>query len=143
MNASRILDDKGREVVTLSADASLLDAAGLLTQHRIGATVVADSDGLPQGVFSERDLARALAQSGAMVLSEPVSSVMTRDLITATESASVDSLMSIMTEKRVRHVLIMDGPKLSGIVSIGDVVKRKIAQAEAEAESLKSYIETS
>lgn len=142
MNANRILDEKGRDVVTIPANASLLEAAGILTQHRIGATVVDDGTGQPQGVFSERDLARALSESGPGALSEPVSAIMTRDLVTAGEDASFDMLMGLMTEHRVRHILILRDDRLCGIVSIGDVVKRKIAQAEAEAQSLKSYIET-
>jgi CBS domain-containing protein len=92
-------------------------------------------------VFSERDLARAVAGSGAAALSEPVSSVMSTRLVTAAPSATIDELMGQMTDRRVRHILIMDEGALAGVVSIGDVVKRKIATAEAEAESLKAYIE--
>ncbi|MCP2677946.1 CBS domain-containing protein [Maricaulaceae bacterium NA33B04] len=98
-------------------------------------------EGKPVGVFSERDLAKAIGKSGAKALGEPVSSVMSTALVTAGSAATVDQLMSLMTEKRVRHILIMDGNALVGVVSIGDVVKRKIATAEAEAESLKAYIE--
>ena len=93
-------------------------------------------------MFSERDLTRALATDGPGVLDHKVSSVMTRDLITAAPETDVDALMGMMTGRRVRHILIVKDGHLQGVVSIGDVVKRKIAQAEAEAESLKSYIET-
>jgi CBS domain-containing protein len=93
------------------------------------------------GVFSERDLARAVAAEGAAALSETVSTVMSTRLVTATPSATIDELMGQMTDRRVRHILIVEEGALAGVVSIGDVVKRKIATAEAEAESLKAYIE--
>lgn len=142
MNASRILSEKGREVFTIAPDTSLLHAARELTDRRVGAVVIKEDGGQPQGVFSERDLAREIAGGGAAVLTEPVSGVMSRDLVTAGLSAGIDELMGLMTQRRVRHVLILEDGELVGLVSIGDVVKRKIAEAEAEAESLKHYIES-
>lgn len=141
MTAARIITEKGREVFTVSPDASLVEAARTLTEHKVGAAVVVNGGREPVGVFSERDLARAVARSGAAALSEPVSSVMSTRLVTAAPSATIDELMGQMTDRRVRHILIMDEGALAGVVSIGDVVKRKIATAEAEAESLKAYIE--
>jgi CBS domain-containing protein len=119
----------------------LQDAAAALTQYKVGAVIVTGADQEPVGVFSERDLARSIAQSGASALLEPVSSVMSTGLITAGPSDDIDTLLSLMTDKRVRHIIIMQGADMLGVVSIGDVVKRKIAQTEAEAESLKAYIE--
>lgn len=142
MNAGRILSEKGHEVFTVSAGASLLDASRELTDRKVGAVVVMEEGGEPEGVFSERDLARCIAADGASCLTEPVSGQMTRDLVTAGPKASIDELMGLMTERRVRHVLILEEGKLAGLVSIGDVVKRKIADAEREAESLKQYIES-
>lgn len=142
MNAAKILAAKGGTVFTVSPDASLLEAADTLTKRRVGAVIAVDEADKPVGVFSERDLVKALAASGPEALSQPVSSVMTRALITARARESVDALMGLMTEKRVRHIIIMDGGRMAGVVSIGDVVKRKIAQAEAEAEAMKQYIET-
>lgn len=141
MTAARILDDKGATVFTIRPTQSLQEAAAALTQYKVGAVIVTGANQDPVGVFSERDLARAIAQSGASALIEPVSSVMSTGLITASPSDTVDRLLSLMTEKRVRHIIIMQGSGMLGVVSIGDVVKRKIAQTEAEAESLKAYIE--
>lgn len=140
MTAARILDDKGATVFTLRPTQTLHEAAVALNQHKVGAVIVTDGD-RPVGVFSERDLARSIAVSGAAALSEPVESVMSTGLITAGPSEGIDALLALMTEKRVRHIIIMDEGRMTGVVSIGDVVKRKIAHAEAEAESLKAYIE--
>ena len=140
MTAARILDDKGATVFTLRPTQTLHEAAAALNQHKVGAVIVTDGD-RPVGVFSERDLARSIAVSGAAALSEPVESVMSTGLITAGSSEGIDALLALMTEKRVRHIIIMDEGRMTGVVSIGDVVKRKIAHAEAEAESLKAYIE--
>ncbi len=141
MLASRILEDKGSTVFSVSPGDSLTEAARTLCDHKVGAAVVIDTAGRPVGVFSERDLAKAIGKSGPAALSEPVSSVMSTALVTAGPTATIDDLMGLMTDKRVRHILIMDGNQMAGVVSIGDVVKRKIATAEAEAESLKAYIE--
>ena len=141
MTAARILDEKGATVFTIRPTQSLQDAAAALTQYKVGAVIVTGADQEPVGVFSERDLARSIAQSGASALIEPVSSVMSTGLITASPSDDIDTLLSLMTDKRVRHIIIMQGPDMLGVVSIGDVVKRKIAQTQAEAESLKAYIE--
>lgn len=140
MTAARILDDKGATVFTLRPTQTLHEAAVALNQHKVGAVIVTDGD-RPVGVFSERDLARSIAVSGAAALSEPVESVMSTGLITAGPSEGIDALLALMTQKRVRHIIIMDEGRMTGVVSIGDVVKRKIAHAEAEAESLKAYIE--
>ena len=140
MTSARILDDKGATVFTLRPTQTLHEAAVALNQHKVGAVIVTDGD-RPVGVFSERDLARSIAVSGAAALSEPVESVMSTGLITAGPSEGIDALLALMTQKRVRHIIIMDEGRMTGVVSIGDVVKRKIAHAEAEAESLKAYIE--
>ncbi|XBQ15169.1 MAG: CBS domain-containing protein [Oceanicaulis sp.] len=141
MNASRIIAEKGGTVFTVSPGDTLVEAARTLTEKKVGAAVVVDGAGAPVGVFSERDLARVVAESGEAALSTSVADVMSKRLFTAEPAASVDELMSLMTERRIRHVIIMDGGAMAGVVSIGDVVKRKIAEAEAEAESLKAYIE--
>ena len=141
MHASQILRDKGREVFTVGPDNSLIEAARFLTEKRVGAAVVVDEAGRPVGVFSERDLARSIASKGDSALQSAVRDVMSTKLITANLSTSIDQLMEIMTERRIRHVIITDDGEMAGMVSIGDVVKRKIAAAEAEAESLKAYIE--
>ncbi|MEQ8435018.1 MAG: CBS domain-containing protein [Oceanicaulis sp.] len=141
MTASRILIDKGAEVFTVSPEDTLVAAAVTLSAHKVGAAVAVDADGKPVGVFSERDLAKAVSAHGAAALEKTVGEVMSTDLVSASPSTSIDTLMGLMTDRRVRHVLVLEGGSLAGVVSIGDVVKRKIAEAEAEAESLKAYIE--
>ena len=141
MTAARILDDKGATVFTLRPSQTLQEAAVALTQYKVGAVIVTEGSDQPVGVFSERDLARTIAASGPAALSERVETVMSTGLITASPSDDIDTLLALMTEKRVRHIIIMDEGRMTGVVSIGDVVKRKIAHAEAEAESLKAYIE--
>ncbi|MGP1274583.1 MAG: CBS domain-containing protein [Caulobacterales bacterium] len=142
MNVAAILAQKGRDVITIAPTASLIEASHVLAEHRIGAVVVTGAGGQLAGVFSERDLARAISRDGAGVLDQPVSSVMSRSLVTASASTHIDTVMELMTEKRVRHIIIVDEGELAGFVSIGDVVKRKIESAEAEAGALKAYIET-
>jgi CBS domain-containing protein len=142
MNVAAILAQKGRDVITIPPHTTLNEAAHVLAEHRIGAVVVAGRDADVAGVFSERDLARAVSRDGAAVLDQPVSSVMSRALVTASSTTHIDTLMELMTERRVRHIIIMDDGRMSGFVSIGDVVKRKIESAEAEAGALKAYIET-
>ncbi|WP_306016389.1 CBS domain-containing protein [Oceanicaulis sp. MMSF_3324] len=141
MTAARILEDKGATVFTLRPSQTMHEAAVALTEYKVGAVIVTDGQDHPVGVFSERDLARAIAASGPAALSERVDTVMSTKLITATPADDIDTLLSLMTEKRIRHIIIMDDQRMVGVVSIGDVVKRKIAYAEAEAESLKAYIE--
>ncbi|OAB61845.1 inosine-5-monophosphate dehydrogenase [Leptolyngbya valderiana BDU 20041] len=141
MTAARILSEKGGAVHTVRPTDTLIEAAATLTRHKVGAAVVTDPAGRPVGVFSERDLARAVADAGAGALTGAVDAVMSTALVSAEPGSGVDELMALMTERRVRHVIIMDDGAMVGVVSIGDVVKRKIAEAEAEAESLKAYIE--
>jgi len=142
MTAGKILSHKGSDVVTIRPEDTLEAAVRVLRDKRIGAAVVLGADGQPAGVFSERDLVRMVADHGAAALSMPVSSAMTRGLITAEPGAHVDDLMAMMTDRRVRHIIILESGRMTGVVSIGDVVKRKIAEAQAEAETLKAYIET-
>ena len=141
MTASRILIDKGAEVFTVSPEDTLVEAAVTLSAHKVGAAVAVDAAGKPVGVFSERDLAKAVGAHGAAALDKTVGEVMSTDLVSASPSTSIDTLMGLMTDRRVRHVLVLEDGTLAGVVSIGDVVKRKIAEAAAEAESLKAYIE--
>lgn len=140
MNVAAILDEKGRDVVSLKADATLSEAAALLDHHRIGAVVVIDDEGAIAGVLSERDIVRQLARQGAGALAEPVGLSMTRDVVTAAPSVTLQDVMESMTEHRIRHLPIVEDGRLAGIVSIGDVVKRRIEMTEAEAEAMKAYI---
>ncbi len=140
MTVSSILKDKGRDVATITPEATLQDAVNMLAARRIGAIVVTDQAGQVVGILSERDIVRAAGRSGGNALSEPVSAHMTRDVVTCDVDYSTERLMEMMTSGRMRHLPVVSDGKLSGIISIGDVVKRRIADAELEAESLKAYI---
>jgi CBS domain-containing protein len=142
MNVAAILKLKGRTVVTTTADKSLLDVAKLLTQHRIGCIVIEGDDGKVAGIVSERDLMQAIGQSGAKVLKEPVSVYMTKRVVTAREADMIDRLMSEMTVHRCRHMPVVERGRLIGLVSIGDVVKMHIADAEFDAATMRQYITT-
>jgi len=141
MQVRHILYGKGRDVVAIAANATICEAAKLLTEKRIGALVVRDKDGALSGIISERDLVRALAKGGAAAFSELVSEHMTPNPETCTEADTVESLMEVMTRGRFRHVPVLDERmQLCGMVSIGDVVKTRIAETVSEAAALRDYI---
>jgi CBS domain-containing protein len=135
-----MLDAKGRDVVTVSPDKTLLEVAGILHQKKIGAVVVIAMEGRIAGIFTERDLVRAIAGKGPSVLDKPVKSAMTTTVQRCREETTVDELMGIMTGGRFRHVPVEKDGKLAGIISIGDVVKSRIREIELEAEQIKAYI---
>ena len=139
MLVAQILRTKGGVVHTVAPGDSLAQAARQLQDKRVGALVVCESDRVV-GVFSERDLVRAVAEQGGACLDRPVSDWMTADVIFAEPSESVAVLMARMTDRRIRHLPVLEAQRLSGVVSIGDVVKCQIEEARGEAESLKSYI---
>ena len=140
MKLSMILQDKGRKVITIDAATSLWVAAGILDSNKIGAAVAVNSDGTLCGVLSERDIVRRIAQMGSDALELTVDEAMTRDVMTGTPSMTIDEGLECMTDRRIRHLPIVEDGELLGIVSIGDLVKRKIAATEAEAEAMKQYI---
>jgi CBS domain-containing protein len=140
MNTATILKSKGSGVVTATANESLLDIAKLLVQHGIGCIVIVGDDDKIAGIVSERDLVRAIGQSGAKVLKEPVSDFMTNKVVTAREADTVDRLMSEMTAHRFRHMPVVERGRLIGLVSIGDLVKMHVADAEFESGAMRQYI---
>jgi len=140
MLVKHILGDKGREVVAISADATLSEAARLLARKRIGAVVVRDASGALAGILSERDVVRAVADGSVTALARPVSMYMTRAVATCTECDTVQDIMEMMTIGRFRHVPVLDNGMVTGIVSIGDVVKTRIEETVQEATSLREYI---
>lgn len=140
MTVARILAEKGPSVVTIQPNRSLVDAIHLLAEKRIGAVVVAEGDDVVLGILSERDIMRALAENGAAAFDAPVSNHMTSSVVTCSRSASVEDLMQIMTEGRFRHVPVVEDGHLAGLISIGDVVKRRIATVEAEHQAMRDYI---
>jgi CBS domain-containing protein len=141
MQVRHILHGKGREVVSISSAATLADVAKLLTDRKIGALIVKDKSGGLIGIISERDLVHAIAISGAAALSDQVSTHMTPAPETCVESDTVESVMEVMTRGRFRHVPVLDDQfMLCGMVSIGDVVKTRIAETVSEAAALRDYI---
>lgn len=140
MRISDVLRGKGSAVVTVEPQTDVRALIAVLTEHGIGAVVVSDDGNAIKGIVSERDIVRALASEGASVLSEPVSQIMTSDVKTCTPDAHVDELMVTMTQGRFRHVPVVSDGALTGIVSIGDVVKHRVNELESEREALSRYI---
>ena len=140
MLVKNILGEKGREVISISSDATLSEAARLLSRRRIGAIVVRDESGALAGILSERDVVCAVADESVKALARPVSIYMTRAVATCTEHDSIEDLMQMMTVGRFRHLPVIEDGRIIGVVSIGDVVKTRIAETVQEAASLREYI---
>ncbi len=141
MTVSTILAAKGREVVTSQPHRTLHEAAKVLAERRIGALLVTDADGSLKGILSERDIVRAVATSGGEALKDPVSKHMTAKVVTCSEDDLITLVMEEMTRGRFRHLPVVKDGKLAGMISIGDVVKQRIAETEAESRSLRDYIQ--
>lgn len=139
MKISLILATKGARVVTIYPDQLVQEALALFIQHNIGALVVVDAAGAVVGILSERDVVRSLPQL-ANVLAQPVSAVMTHNVIVASPQDDVVSVMRTMTEKRFRHLPILDGGKLAGLISIGDIIKTQLDEYQGEVETLETQI---
>jgi len=142
MTVRTILSLKGRDVATILPQATLADAARLLSEKRIGAVVVTGPGQTVAGILSERDIVRALSKHGAGALAQTVESVMTREVVTCTPEETIPELMQRMTAGRFRHVPVVEHGRLSGIVSVGDVVKHRLEEMERESQALKKYIAT-
>lgn len=142
MRITDVLRDKGGSVVTVTPDADVTALLALLAEHRIGAAIVSADGNSVEGIVSERDVVRALAERGASVLQESVQRICTLEVHTCAPDARLDDLMRVMTEQRIRHVPVVDGGALRGIVSIGDVVKRRMDELESERAALSDYITT-
>lgn len=142
MTLEQILRDKGASVITISAGATLQEAAVLLDEKRIGSVVATADDGTLVGVLSERDITRQFAREGADILGMTVADAMTRQVITAAPTETLDDGLARMSDRRIRHLPVCVNEKLVGLVSIGDLVKWKIRETEAESEAMKGYIAT-
>ena len=140
MQVKHILYEKGREVVTITGDATLSEAARLMARRRIGAVVVRGQDGAFAGVLSERDIVSAIAEESVAALAQTVASRMSRDICMCAECDTIEDLMETMTRGRFRHMPVVENDRLVGIISIGDVVKSRIEETVREAESLREYI---
>jgi CBS domain-containing protein len=139
MSVSEILSGKGGNVITVSPETSLVDVTKTLAKHKIGALVAKDGDAVC-GIVSERDIVRHIANDEADALLHTVADCMTKAVISCTRTDTIDTVMEKMTAGRFRHLPVIEEGKLLGIISIGDVVKRKIELAERDAEELKRYI---
>ena len=140
MTVASILADKGSEVSTIDPDRLVSEVVDILATKRIGALVVTDASGKVCGIVSERDIVREIATRGAGILDQPISACMTRKVVSCHERDTVDQVMAVMTENRFRHLPVIVDGRLAGIISIGDVVKRKIEMTERDAEELRNYI---
>jgi len=139
MRISEILRYKGDDVVTIGPDASVRELLDRLAQHNIGAIVVSRDDQTIAGIVSERDIVRRLV-AGSRVLDARVGTIMTSQVHTCSPDDTVDRLMRLMTERRFRHVPVVENGRLAGLISIGDVVKSRIGELEFEREQLEHYI---
>ena len=140
MTVARILAEKGRSVCTVPPHRTILETIKLLAERRIGAVVVSDAEEAVLGILSERDIMRALAEMGADAFHAPVSRFMTSKVVTCSRRTTVEELMEMMTDGRFRHVPVVEDGHLAGVVSIGDVVKRRIEAVEAEHQAMRDYI---
>jgi CBS domain-containing protein len=141
MTVRAILDTKGHHVLSVEPGDKLSVAVKLLSERRIGAVLVM-SQGRLEGILSERDIVRVLGERGAAVLEEPVSSVMTRKVISCREKDTVSEIMETMTNGKFRHLPVVEDSKVVGLISIGDVVKWRVSEYEREQEALREYIKT-
>jgi CBS domain-containing protein len=140
MKISALLAAKGTAVVTIRSDESIAEAVRVMREHNVGALVVSSDGHAVEGIISERDIVRALAEVGGSVLEHAVSSIMSAEVVSTTRDDTVEQLMSIMTEHRIRHVPVVEAAELVGMVSIGDVVKNRLEELEKDRNALVDYI---
>jgi len=141
MTVRAILDTKGHNIQSVEPQAKLSAAIKILGERKIGAVLVIDA-GRIEGILSERDIVRVLGERGATVLEEPVSAVMTRKVVSCKESDTVAAIMEMMTVGKFRHLPVLEGERVVGLISIGDIVKWRVREYEMEQEALREYIKT-
>ena len=141
MTVRSILNAKGHQVMNVGPDAKLAAAIKLLGEKKIGAVLVMNQNRM-EGILSERDIVRVLGERGASVLDEPVSNVMTRKVVGCKETDTVAEIMEMMTTGKFRHLPVIDNGQVVGLISIGDIVKWRVDEYEAEQEALRDYIKT-
>ncbi len=142
MTVKAILSAKGGNVITIEPTADLAAAVRLLAERRIGALLVTGAEGRVVGILSERDIVKTLAARGAAALQSPLAEVMTRKVVTCTQSDTVSAIMERMTAGKFRHVPVVEQDRLIGVISIGDVVKHRLQEMEKESSALRDYIQT-
>jgi CBS domain-containing protein len=141
VTVASLLDDKGRKLYSMSPAATVAEAAAILREHRIGSVMVLAPDRSIAGVVSERDIVHGMADQGAAVMDEPVSGIMTNEVIVAHPTDNMMTVMSCMSDRRIRHLPVVDEGMPVGIISIGDVIKARISELEGQSETLRDYIE--
>ena len=142
MSVHEILENKGNKVFSVNTNATVRDAINVLNSKNIGVVLVTDDKNNLSGILSERDIIRKSLLQEVGFRDEPVTKIMTKKVFSVPSDASIDEVMEVMTGSRIRHVPVLDGDDIKGLISIGDVVKRKIADAENEASALRDYINT-
>jgi CBS domain-containing protein len=140
MHVAAVIKRKGSDVVTIASDRTIAEAVNVLAERRIGALLVMDGNDAVGGIISERDIVGALSRSGADVLTQKVGDVMTTDVRSCSCHDTIAEIMNVMTQGRVRHLPVIDDGKVVGMISIGDVVKQRLDDAELEVESLRGYV---
>jgi CBS domain-containing protein len=141
MTVRAILDTKGHQIESVESDARLSAAIKTLAERKIGAVLVMSQGGI-EGILSERDIVRVLGERGAAVLDEPVSAVMTRKVVSCKQADTVAAIMEMMTSGKFRHLPVLEDDRVVGLISIGDIVKWRVGEYEAEQEALREYIKT-
>ncbi|WP_169546357.1 CBS domain-containing protein [Sneathiella aquimaris] len=142
MNVASILKGKGGDIITANAKDEITTVAGILGKNKIGAVLIVDDHQKMMGVISERDIVRGLSETGDACLRTKVTELMTSDVITCSPADTIDEVMALMTQKRIRHLPVMEGGELVGFISIGDVVKNRMDEVEREAAAMRDYIAT-
>jgi CBS domain-containing protein len=140
MHVAAVIKRKGSNVVSITPDRTIADAANLLTENRIGAVLVMDSNESIHGIISERDIIRALSKYGADALTRRVETLMTREVQQCSPKDTIAEVMTTMTTQRFRHLPVVEEGKLLGMISIGDVVKQRLDETELEVETLRGYV---
>ena len=141
MTVRAILDTKGHQIESVEPDARLSAAIRTLAERKIGAVLVM-SQGRVEGILSERDIVRVIGERGAAALDEPVSAVMTRKVVSCKQADTVSAIMEMMTSGKFRHLPVVEDDRVVGLISIGDIVKWRVGEYEAEQEALREYIKT-
>jgi CBS domain-containing protein len=140
MYVSALLENKGANVITAAPNTTIDKAVALLAENKIGVLVISADGKSVDGILSERDIVRALAEQGNDIGNADAATLMSRDVVSCAPGDTIESLMGLMTERRIRHLPVLENGKLAGIVSIGDIVKHRLAEIESEADALRQYV---
>ncbi len=140
MYVSALLENKGANVITAAPNTTVDKAVALLAENKIGVLVISADGKSVDGILSERDIVRALAEQGNDIGNADAATLMSRDVVSCAPGDTIESLMGLMTERRIRHLPVLENGKLAGIVSIGDIVKHRLAEIESEADALRQYV---